>query len=96
MDIIPTVKIQMLSRGLADLCISEADNYHNYTEEDLFNATLIFSHFIMDVSYTNNVNLLDKEKMDKAEKIGKAIRELIQEATGKDMHVIADKIIKSK
>ena len=82
-------KIQTPAEYLANLCLENGEIYHNYDDQDLLNATLIFSHFLMDVIYTENKKNLPLPKMEElAETTGKAIRELIKVATGKDMHVI--------
>jgi hypothetical protein len=82
-------QIQTSAEYLANLCLENAEQYHNYTDKDLENATLIFSHFFMDVIYTTNCHAITFEKqLEIAETTGKAIRELILSATGKDMHEI--------
>ena len=84
-------QIQTSTEYLANLCLENGDKHHNYNDTDLLNSTLIFSHFLMDVIYTENKKNLSFPKMEElAETTGKAIRELIKVATGKDMHNIAN------
>ena len=71
---------------LADLCLENAEAYHQYDDKDLVNATAIFAHFLMDILYTTNLDLPLNKKMELAETTGLAIRELILASTGKDMH----------
>lgn len=81
-------EIEVLTKNLADLCLENAEIYHKYTDEDLINAALIFSHFLIDMIYTQNKYLSQNEKEDLAETTGKAIRELIIASCGKDMHTL--------
>ena len=81
--------IQKSADELADLCL-EDQVYHAYTDRDLMNATLIFSHFLMDTIWTTNQNLPQEKREQLAETTGKAIRELIKASTGKDIHLIAN------
>jgi hypothetical protein len=81
--------MQMLAEKLANKCLEHSEVYHKYTDEDLLNATLIFSHFFMDVLYTTNQNITFEKQQELAEEAGKAIRELIKMFTSKDMHLIA-------
>ncbi len=82
------IKIETLTKNLAEQCLENAETYHKYTDEDLINATLIFSHFLMDMIYTQNKYLSQNEKEDLAKTTGKAIRELIIASCGKDMHLL--------
>ncbi len=78
-----------MASKLATICLQDHGNYNAYSDKDLENGTLIFSHFLMDVVYTSNKNLTEEKMLELAETTGKAIRELILAATGKDMHEIA-------
>ena len=81
-------KIQINADNLATLCLENGETYHNYSDEDLLNATLIFSHFFMDKIYSENQHLSKDKKLELAETGGKAIRELIKTSCGKDMHEV--------
>lgn len=79
---------------LADRCLDE-DQYQHYTDTDLLNACTIFSHVLLDVMYTENVNHLAKEELEYlAQTTGKAIRELVRASTDKDMHEVAKNLTK--
>lgn len=85
-------EIQTSAKYLANLCLENDQEHHEYTEKDLENATLIFAHFLMDVTYTKNFKELSKDGMIAlAETTGKMVRELIRAATGLDMHEIVKK-----
>lgn len=80
--------IREMVESLATRCLEASDYYHEYTDRDLMEATIIFSHFLTDVVYSQN-KTLEKEKMlELGNTVGKAIRELIKASTGKDMHEI--------
>jgi len=81
-------QIQTSAEYLADLCLAQ-EEYQVYTDRDLFNATLIFSHFLIDVIWSTNLDLPQEKKLSLAETTGEAIRELIKSSTGKDMHDVA-------
>jgi len=81
-------KIQLGAEALSNLCLLEAERYHGYTDEDLINASMIFSHFLMEVLYRENKYLPQPKLEDLAETAGEAIRQLIMSCTGKDMHKI--------
>jgi len=72
---------------LAMRCL-ESQEYKNYTDKDLESATIIFSHFLIDMIWTTSKGLPQNKKEELAETTGKAIRELILSSTGKDMHEI--------
>lgn len=82
------IQIQKQADKLADLCLAEI-KHNRYTDGDLMNATIIFSHILMDRIYTENQHLPIDKMADMAITTGKAIRELIKVTTGKDMHIIA-------
>jgi ATP-dependent RNA circularization protein (DNA/RNA ligase family) len=81
-------QLQKGAKYLADLCLEFSQTYHGYTDKDLQNATLIFSHFLFDVIFRENQHLPLGKKMELAETTGKAIRELIKTTCDKDMHEI--------
>lgn len=83
--------IQTSAEYLANLCLENGETHKSYTEKDLENATLIFSHFLLDVIYSENKGLKQEAMLELAETTGKAIRELILSTTGKDMHEIVKK-----
>ena len=83
-----------LSRELADKCLGDAGNYRNYSDEDLFNATEIFSTVLLDKIFTENGKLSKPKLEELAETTGKAIRALIKACTGKDMHRIVKEFTK--
>jgi len=90
------IKIQKLANSLADECLLNAENFHGYSDDDLLNATLIFSHFLMDVLFRENQHIDFNKQCDLATTTGKAIRELIKASTGKDMHKVAKNMGKNK
>jgi hypothetical protein len=73
---------------LCDLCLEE-DTFRGYTSRDLFNATEVFAHILLDVQFLKGAQLPKKKRELLAEETGKAIRELIIAATGIDMHAVA-------
>lgn len=78
--------IQTSVEYLAMLCLQNADVHHEYSDKDLENAVLVFSHFLLDLTYTHNRDLPDDRMLDVAHTTGEAIRELVKVTTGKDMH----------
>lgn len=85
-------KIQTSAGYLADLCLEDHETYHNYNDEGLVNATLVFSHFLMDHIYAKSQHLPLKKQEELAQTVGEAIRELIKASTGKDMHNLVKKL----
>lgn len=81
-------ELQNKVKLLAFDCLSNYDTHREYSDKDLENATIVFMHFFMDVMYTQNKHLGEKAMLLLAETTGKAIRELILQSTGKDMHDI--------
>lgn len=65
----------------------------NYTSEDLFNATLVFTHFFTDLSYQHmrEKKITQEHAELLAEEFGKNVRQTILLATGIDMHLEAKK-----
>lgn len=76
---------------LARICIADTE-YHNYTDEDLRNATTIFSHFLFDHIFSNCQHLPFEEQIELSSKSGEDLHKFIKQATGKDMHKIPDTI----
>lgn len=82
--------IQQSIDNLADHCLADAEVYHGYTDRDMLNATLVFSHFFMDKIYEYHKGKLTQEGMERlAEEAGKSLRQTVQLFTGLDMHVLA-------
>ncbi len=81
-------QIQVSAEKLANTCLENAEVHHGYSDCDLLNAVLIFSHFLLDVFYTENQHISKKKEEDLAETIGRSIRELVRVSTGKDTHVL--------
>ena len=90
----PIIKKQMQTfvEYLCNLCLENAETYHNYDDTDLFNATEVFMHFLMDKIYSENQKLPQEEMEKLATTVGKSVRELIKAATGKDMHEVVKKM----
>ncbi len=83
-----STKITKRLDTLVDMCLSE-DTYQEYNDTDLMNATIVFSHILLDVIYAKNCDKLSFEDMATlAETAGKAIRELVSMTTDKDLHDI--------
>jgi hypothetical protein len=77
---------------LASRCLESSGEHQKYTNYDLYNASLIFSHFLLDIIFTENQNL-PKDKLEElATTTGEAIRELIRSSTGIDMHELVKKL----
>lgn len=83
-----STKIAKRLDTLADICLSEG-TYQEYNDTDLMNATIVFSHILLDAMYTKNCDKLSLEDMATlAETAGNAIRELVSVTTDKDLHDI--------
>ena len=83
-------KISQALENLSTLCLYE-DDFQDYTEEDLFNATLIFAHILLDNIWRTNQESRQSTREELATYTGNAIRELIKSATDIDMHNVAKK-----
>ena len=81
-------QIQLHADTLAILCLNEAREFHEYSDKDLENATIIFTHFLADVVWREGQKLTKEKKLELAELTGKAIHGLIIASTGKDMKEI--------
>jgi hypothetical protein len=81
-------KISQALESLSTLCLYE-DEFQDYTEKDLFNATFIFSHILLDNIWRTNQDLKQRAVEELAKSTGLAIRELIKSATDIDMHDVA-------
>ena len=82
----------MLERIFAT--VINANGPHNFTDRAFFDATFLFQSVAGDVMFQLMQNeAMDKEsRMDMAEKFGIELRQLIKVYTGKDMHLIAEKL----
>lgn len=81
-------KLSTLLEHLANECLLSPTSPKGYTDKELMNATLVFSHFLTDIIWSENQDISRKARAELAENVGKAIRELILVATGKDMHEV--------
>ena len=79
---------------LAGWTLEQPQEYQEYSDEDLLNATLIFSHVLIDKVFETNQKLSQKELENLALTTGEAIRELIRSATGLDMHKVTKQVLK--
>ena len=77
-------KMTMTAEWLANSSL-EIEEFNNYSNDDLENATLIFTHFLIDVIWRENQNLTQEKKEELAETTGEAIYQLILASTGLDM-----------
>lgn len=74
---------------LALLCLSQAEQYHNYTDKDLENATIIFANIVMDKMWEHHSGkLTDEGMLSLATEFGTSLRQSILLFTGKDMHKV--------
>lgn len=89
-------KIQKKTEELANLCLDNGSTFNSYTDEDFFNSTLIFSHFLMDMVFKEKQNLPFQDLCGIAEKSGSELRKLILEVTGKDTWKLASQEMPSK
>jgi len=78
-------QIKESAEYLDNRCLESAGTYFCYSDKDLENATLIFSHILFDVVFSENRNLKIGKQMELAETVGKAIRQLVLDSTGKDL-----------
>ena len=81
-------KISQALESLSTLCLYEYE-FRDYTEEDLFNATLIFSHILLDNIWRTNQDLKKEAREKLAYSTGNTIKELIKIATDIDMRNVA-------
>jgi hypothetical protein len=88
-------QIQTRANALADKCLIYGGVHYQYDDKDLINASLIFSHILLDVMYTERTPHMTQEGMEEmATLTGCAIRELIMASTGKDMHELVKTVYK--
>ena len=76
---------------LANRCLMNAQTYHGYSEKNLLDANLIFSHFLMDFIWSENQHLSMKKRKELVKNTGGAIRALILSCCGMDLYVLAKK-----
>jgi hypothetical protein len=85
-------QIQKSADVLANLCIENTETHNNYTDEDLLNATMIFSHFLFDAICTAKKDVSSEERCKIVYEAGNAIREIIKSSTGKDTVELTKKV----
>jgi hypothetical protein len=78
-------KIQRLTEELFNMCLDETEYNPKYTERDMFNATLIFEHFLIRALYKANIKLPHAELEELAKTTGEAIHELVISTTDIDL-----------
>lgn len=83
-------QIQKKAISLANICLSNGEKFHEYTDDDLMNATLIFSHFLMDKIFDKNKYASRSSHIEIASSAGRDLRNIIIKYAGKDMHEIAE------
>lgn len=74
---------------LANRCLESEAKPRGYSDCDLENAALIFTHFLMDKMWSENQHISQSKREELAMATGQAIRELILASTGKDMKKIS-------
>lgn len=82
------IPIPTVTEYLANRCLENSDEYHNYSHLDLMNATMIFSHYLIDMIWKTNQEMRQEKREELAKTVGEAIRELIISSTGVDMHEV--------
>lgn len=65
----------------------------SFTEEDLFNATTIFSAVMFDLQWTYSPMMSMSEHLKRASETGQAIRKVVYDSTGRDMHQVAEELL---
>lgn len=75
-------------QSLTGLC-GDADGHNGYTDKDFLNVCVVFSHVLADVIWTENSTKSQYDREQIIKMSGRAIREVIYSATGRDMHDIA-------
>lgn len=82
-------KIQLWLNDLADECLEASGKYREYTGADLCNSTVIFSEVLLAKAfdYWKTQKMTLEEMEARAFEVGNAMRRLIFEQTGIDMHV---------
>jgi hypothetical protein len=83
--------IQVGAEYLANLCLEQEQKFQDYSDKDLENATIIFSHILIDIIWRTNQDMFQEGRGKLAEATGMAIRELIRSSTGLDMHEVVKK-----
>ena len=84
-------KLQEIINEIALATLEDAGSFNGYSAQDLFNATLIFQYFVMDLSwqYKQSKGLSIEESKKEIFRCGNQLRELLKEFCGLDMHEIA-------
>jgi len=83
-----TIQIQSRLNVLANKCLVADPMHRGYSDLDLTNASLVFTHVLLDEIFTTNKGMSQPKLEEIAVLTGKAIRELILASTGKDMHEV--------
>jgi hypothetical protein len=82
-------KIQRLAEELANMCLDEDEYNPKYTARDMFNATEIFTHFLLNEIFRKHIDKLPPDKLEElAVTTGKAIHELVISTTDIDLKKI--------
>jgi hypothetical protein len=77
---------------LSNLCLENAGNKINYTDEDLADTVMILQEVLSSKMYDFHKDKLSKEQMlQLAEESGKSIRQTILLFTGVDLHDVYKK-----
>ena len=85
--------IQTSAEYLANLCLENAGNKTDYTDEDLLNVTIIYQEVFSNKMFEHHAGKITNAQMAKlAEESGKSLRQTILLFTGKDMHEVAKRI----
>lgn len=85
------VKFRAILSEIADVAIQDDANRHRtgiptYNADDLFNATIIFQHVFSVLAINRTINELDfVGQCERAETMGKELRDYILKWTGVDM-----------
>ena len=81
-------KVSRSLKTLSNLCL-EASGHNGYTDRDFVNACAICAHVFADVIWTENSTTEQSDREQVIIRSGRAIREIIHAATGRDMNDIA-------
>lgn len=81
------MSIQKMTDSLAQECLKQAEIFRDdYTEEDLFNASLVFSHFLINTIYKKHAKRLPQRALELlAKEAGSALHSLVLASTGVDL-----------
>jgi hypothetical protein len=86
--------IQSQLDSLSTTILLDSARYHEYTDQDMFNATHIFMNIFLAKAYQYNRDRLSQEAVeDLARDAGQGLREYILKYTGKDMHKVTKELL---